>query len=51
MWVVVVSTYIQFPLRLLFFTLTFGFVLTLSGLHIDSFAYKSLLGVVIGLGI
>lgn len=41
--------YVEFPLRLAFFTLTFGFVLTLSGLHIDSFAYKILLAFVIGL--
>ena len=41
--------YIQFPLRLVFFTLTFGFILTLSGLQIDSFAYKALLAIVIGL--
>lgn len=43
--------YIQFPLRLVFFTLTFGFVLTLLDLHIDSLAYKGLLAIVFGLEI
>ena len=41
--------YTQFPLRLVFFTLTFGFILTLSGLQINSFAYKVLLAIVFGL--
>jgi hypothetical protein len=45
----IIIYYVQFPLRLVFFTLTFGFVLKLSGLHIDSFAYKALLAFVIGL--
>ena len=39
--------YVQFPLRLVYIILTFGFLLTLFGLQYDSIAYKILVGVVI----
>ncbi|MCZ8022128.1 MAG: hypothetical protein O9282_12250 [Flavobacterium sp.] len=41
--------YFQFPLRLIFFTMTFGFILHLPGLQVDSWAYKFILAFVIGL--
>jgi len=41
--------YFQFPLRLLFLTLTFGFILRLPGLQIDSWIYKVVVALVLGL--
>ncbi len=43
--------YFQFPLRLIFLTLTFGFILRLPGLQIDSWTYKFILAFVVGLEI
>jgi hypothetical protein len=39
--------YFQIPLRLIFFTLTFGFILRLPGLQIDSWTYKIVLALVV----
>ena len=41
--------YFQFPFKLAFLFLTFGFVLRIVGLPIHSLAYKILLGFIIGL--
>jgi len=43
--------YFQFPLRLIFFTLTFGFILQLPGLQRDSWTYKFMLAFIVGLEI
>jgi hypothetical protein len=43
--------YFQFPLRLIFFTLTFDFILSLPGLQMDTWIYKILLAIVVTLEI
>lgn len=45
----IVISYFQFPLRLMFLTLTFGFVLGFPGLRIDTLTYKTLLAFIAGL--
>jgi hypothetical protein len=45
----IVVYYFEFPLRLLFITLTFGFILRVSGLQVDSLSYKIVLALLAGL--
>jgi hypothetical protein len=41
--------YFQFPLRLLFMTLTFGFIIRLLGIEIGTLTHKIVVGLIIGL--
>jgi hypothetical protein len=44
----IIIYYFEFPLRLMFFTLTFGFILRISGLQVDTWAYKILVALIVG---
>lgn len=45
----IIIYYFEFPLRLMFLTLTFGFVLRLLGLQVDTWTYKIAMAFIVGL--